>query len=262
MSPADVALLRALRSGAPAPVPFVELERLANLTRDGLSAALDDLHAAGFQLEHVGDGVAFRAAPDRLIAADLRAGLEENALIGREIIVLEQTDSTNDFLLRAASPETPEGLVAFAETQTAGRGQHGKQWASAPRRGLWFSILLRPEIALADSPRLTTWIAQTIAGTIRTELALETAVKPPNDVFVGDRKIAGVLVEMRATAQSHLAIAGIGINVNHEAADFPEEIRARAGSLRMSVNRVLERRDLAVAVLRNLDVTYRETFSP
>ncbi len=81
--------------------------------------------------------------PDRLIAADLRASLGEN-VIGRRIIVLESTASTNDFLRQMLTPELPEGFVVFAEEQTAGRGQRGNRWASASHLGLWFSLLLRP----------------------------------------------------------------------------------------------------------------------
>ena len=261
MSAADVAVLRALRANAPAPVPSGDLVRAASQTQIELGRTIDALREAGYKIEAQGEeGYVFRSAPDRLIADDLRAGLDE-VLIGREIIMLEQTGSTNDFLLQIAGPQVGEGLVVFAETQTAGRGQHGNRWASASRKGLWFSVLLRPRIALADSPRLTTWIAQSIAGSISRELSVIATVKPPNDVYVADRKVAGVLVEMRAAERSHIAIAGVGINVNQQLEDFPLEFQSRAGSLAMVSGRPIDRRELAVAVLRDLDRTYRETFA-
>src|SRR3954447_10108423 len=80
-------------------------------------------------------------------------------LIGREIQLLETTRSTNDAILDCITNETGAGIVVFAETQTAGRGQRGNVWESAARKGLWFSVLLRPQIALTDSIQLTSWAA-------------------------------------------------------------------------------------------------------
>lgn len=198
---------------------------------------------------------------DRLIADKLRDGLG-SCTIGREIIVVEETTSTNDAVLeRVTATTTPEGLVIFAERQTAGRGQRSNRWESAAHKGLWFSILLRPKIALAESSRLTAWAAATVAQTISEEFTLPASIKSPNDVYVDGKKIAGVLVEMRAQKNApHVAIIGIGINMNHRAEDFPEELRGRAVSLAMVLDRQLDRQKFAVALLRNLDRTYGEIF--
>src|SRR3954470_11910457 len=161
---------------------------------------------------------------DRLIADQLHAEVR-SAVIGRHIVVLEQTGSTNDAILRFASPQgTPasrppyradEGLVLFAEHQTAGRGQRGNRWESTSGKGLWFSILFRPEINLSDSGLLTIWAIDTVADVIRTQCDLEPVIKLPNDVQLYGRKVAGVLVEMRAQNKArHIAVIGIGININ------------------------------------------------
>ena len=193
----------------------------------------------------------------KLDAALLRAALGQ-CVIGREIIVLEQTASTNDVVLQMATPNVGEGLVVLAEEQTAGRGQHGNQWESASGLGLWFSILLRPKIPLEQSARLTDWAARTVAETVRGQFDVSPNVKPPNDVYLADRKIAGVVVEMRAQKNdSHFAIVGIGINVNQTPDDFSSNVRLHAGSLAMALGRSLDRHALAVALLRNLDQTYR-----
>src|SRR5512140_2359262 len=134
---------------------------------------------------------------DWLIAAELRAGLS-SAVIGREITIVEQTASTNDTILQIANANSKEGLVVFAEHQTAGRGQRGNRWESAAGKGLWLSILLRPKIDLASSPQLTIWAAEAISGAIENEFPLTPTIKPPNDVQIDGRKVAGVLVEMRA----------------------------------------------------------------
>jgi BirA family biotin operon repressor/biotin-[acetyl-CoA-carboxylase] ligase len=177
--------------------------------------------------------------------------------IGREIVVLEETTSTNDSALERASPDVAEGLVIFAEHQTAGRGQRRNRWESAPHLGLWFSILLRPKIDLRESPRLTAWAAAMVAQTIRAEFGLSPTIKAPNDVQIDGRKVAGVLVEMRAQANArHVAIAGIGVNVNHAREDFSEELREHAISIAMALNRKVDRGKFAIALLRNLDRSY------
>ena len=180
--------------------------------------------------------------------------------IGREIIVLEETTSTNDAVLQRATPTTPEGLVVFAEHQTAGRGQRTNLWESAAHKGLWFSILLRPKIEIASSPQLAEWAARTVAETISKEFSLPATMKLPNDVCVAGKKVAGVLVEMRAQkSAAHIAIVGIGVNVNHQPEDFSGEFGVRATSLAMALGRQIDRHQFAIALLRNLDRTYGET---
>jgi len=201
---------------------------------------------------------------DQLTADQLKSQIL-GAVIGRDIIVLEQTSSTNDAISRMAStdglPFIPEGLVVFAEHQTDGRGQRGNRWESAAGKGLWFSILLRPEIQLSDSGRLTVWAVEAISDVIQAELGLEPLIKLPNDVHVCERKVAGVLVEMRAQKNSrHVAVVGIGINVNQCREDFPAELQDRAISLGIASGRQVDRQTFAVALLRNLDLTYREEF--
>src|SRR5437773_8658024 len=197
---------------------------------------------------------------DRLIAGELQAHFA-CATIGRQIIVLEQTASTNDAILQVATANSNAGLVLFAEHQTAGRGQRGNKWESAAGKGLWFSILLRPGIQVNDSGRLTIWAMESICDVIRTEFALEPAIKLPNDVLLCGRKVAGLLVEMRAQQKKpHLAIVGIGINVNHSVEDFPPELQNRAISLAMALHRPVDGQKFAIALLQNLNRTYRAGF--
>ena len=198
--------------------------------------------------------------PEGLIAEQLQTDLA-SGVIGREVIVLDQAGSTNDAILQIANSNSKEGLVVFAEHQTAGRGQRGNRWESAAGKGLWFSILLRPRIDLASSPQLTAWAAQAVSDAIQSEFSLRPAIKPPNDVQIDGGKVAGVLVEMKAQQNApHLAIAGIGVNVNQSREDFPKEVQTRAISLAMALGKQINRQSFAVALLRKLDRTYRELF--
>jgi len=200
-------------------------------------------------------------AADWLSAAKLRAGLGHCA-IGREIIVLKETTSTNDVVLQMANQGAREGLVVFAEHQTAGRGQRGNVWESSAGKGLLCSILLRPNVAVHDSTRLVDWAIKGIAWTVESACLCTATIKPPNDIYIDGRKVAGVLVEMRAQPSApHLAVVGIGINVNQMPSQFPGAVRERAISLAIVLGGPIERNTLAIALLRNLDQLYRKDFS-
>ena len=189
---------------------------------------------------------------DRLIAKELRGGLE-GCRIGNEIVVVDEAASTNDLAWEAAERGAAEGFVVFAERQTKGRGQYGRRWESAPYQGLWLSILLRPVLTLRESPRLTSLLAEVVSATIAAETACATTIKLPNDICIASRKVAGVLVEGRTASDgSYVAVAGIGINVNQTLDNFPEELRATAGSLAMATGRRIDRARLAIALLRDL----------
>ncbi|MGI8436863.1 MAG: biotin--[acetyl-CoA-carboxylase] ligase [Chthoniobacterales bacterium] len=197
---------------------------------------------------------------DRLDAEALRAALVGHR-IGREVVVLEETTSTND-VIRQLAPAHAEGLIVFAEHQTAGRGQYGRRWESAAGKGLWFSILLRPLIEPAESARLTDSLSRSTAATIADELELQPTIKPPNDIYLDGRKVAGVLVEMRvAPGGRYFAIAGIGLNVNQATEDFPAELRQTSISLAMAKGQPVDRTRLALALLRKLDVGYAVEFT-
>lgn len=196
-------------------------------------------------------------SPDEpLDAAALRTALGER-LIGNRIIVLEETTSTNDVIAELA-PKNSEGLVVFAERQTAGRGQYGRRWESAPRKGLWLSVLLRPKIPVNESSRLTNLLATVVADAIGGTLGIGASIKPPNDVYIGSRKVAGVLMEMRVESSGgYCAVAGLGINVNQAIDDFPPELRETAGSLRLASGNFVDRLQFAAMLLRALDKRYR-----
>jgi BirA family transcriptional regulator, biotin operon repressor / biotin---[acetyl-CoA-carboxylase] ligase len=198
---------------------------------------------------------------DSLCGKELRAALT-NPCIGHKILVVEKTSSTNDLVWKMAQDGTSEGLVVFAESQSAGRGQRGNCWESAAGLGLWFSIFLRPKIGPPDSARIVMWTVHTVARVIGEESGIGPEIKSPNDIYLEGKKVAGVLVEMRVEKDGgYAAIVGIGVNVNQTDRDFSDEVRPRAGSLAMAAGRQIDRPALAAALLRNLDRSYREVFA-
>jgi BirA family transcriptional regulator, biotin operon repressor / biotin---[acetyl-CoA-carboxylase] ligase len=194
---------------------------------------------------------------DPLVADDLRTGLGK-CLVGNQLVVVEETRSSNDLVWEAEARGVPEGFVVFAERQTAGRGQYGRRWESAPHQGLWFSVLLRPRITLKESPQLTALLAGVAAATIIEETGCAASIRAPNDIYMAGRKVAGVLVEGRtASDRSYVAVAGFGVNVNQTLDDFPADLQTTAGSLRMATGRQLQRGHLAAALLRKLETDYQ-----
>ena len=167
-------------------------------------------------------------------ASVLRAALPANVVVGREIVVFRETDSTNDLAAQAGRDGVAEGIVFFAESQRAGRGRMGRQWVSPPGRNLLFSVLLRPAAVPAERwPELTFCAALAVAETAERFTGRTARVKWPNDVLVEGRKVAGVLLEAHHAQPPGFVVVGIGLNVLQGAEDFPPELRDRAGSLAM-----------------------------
>jgi len=253
MSAFDTALIRALRS-ATVHLPAGEIASLLHSTREAVTASVAGLREAGFNIdERPGLGFRLLASPDRLMSDDLRARLGSSRLI-REIIVFEETDSTNERAAQIGRGGSLGGVAIFAEQQTAGRGRFGRRWESAMGLGLWFSLLLRPALSLAQWPRLTTWTAVALAHAIESLFPMRCEIKWPNDVQIGGRKVAGVLIEtgIDPTGEA-FAVVGIGLNVNHEAEHFSDELRDRATSLRLAARRELSRPAVAIEVLQALE---------
>ena len=152
----DARLLRALRNSPDSLPPLPDL-----------AARIDGLRDAGYRIDETAPGE-FRliSAPAALIADDILAGLPEDAVIGREIIVFQQTASTNDLVARAGHDGAPQGLVIFAESQTAGRGRLGRRWNSPPGLGLLLSVLLRPIAPVERWAELTFCAALSVARTV------------------------------------------------------------------------------------------------
>lgn len=195
-----------------------------------------------------------------LDAAPIAALLPACPRIGREIQVLPETTSTNDVAARLAREGAPEGLVIFAERQTAGRGRMQRKWESVPGEGLYFSVLLRPKWHLADWARLTTWAGVAVARGLEAALpGVQAQIKWPNDVYLCGKKAVGILAESAPGhgASTGWAVVGIGVNVNQT--EFPEELRERATSLRLQTGDAaapLDRHAVAAAVLSQLDALY------
>lgn len=254
----DALILRNLRAAKTGSISGAELSQRLGISRAAIWARIEELRALGFDIQ-AGPHVGYRliASPDRLIADDLLSRLDSPRVIARDIRVFQETASTNDIIDKLGRDGAKEGMVVFAETQTAGRGRRGRKWCSIPRKGLWFSVLLRPRLPPQSATQLTAMTALALSNALRSYTALSPEIKWPNDVQIRGRKIAGILTELTADLDDlKYVVLGIGLNVNHELGDFPGGLRETATSLRMELNQVLDRPDLAATILMAIDQEY------
>ena len=154
--------------------------------------------------------------------------------LGSPLLFFESVLSTNTVLKQRAEQGAPEGTVVMAYTQTGGRGRMGRTWLSLPGLGLYLSVLLRPVWPAADSGFAATMVSLASARALRRLGVPNVAVQWPNDVFAGDRKIGGVLVEPRIAGNKiDFIVLGIGINVGHDAPALAGICKGRATSCRL-----------------------------
>ncbi len=254
----DAQILKALRDADGGSVSGVELSQKLGLSRAAIWARIDDLRSLGYQIEagpHSGYRLA--SAPDLLHADDLLSQLGRTKVIGRDIRVFQETTSTNDIVEKFARDGVDEGVVVFAESQTKGRGRLGRKWVSPSRKGLWFSVLLRPRMPLQDATQVTVASGAALRRAIQSITGLEATIKWPNDIFIRGKKVAGVLTELKAELDLvGYLILGIGMDVNLNANDFPADLRKTATSLKIELGSAVGRPALAVAVLQELDADY------
>jgi len=179
--------------------------------------------------------------------------------IGREVRWYDTLPSTNELARREAEAGAAEGLVLVAEQQTAGRGRLGRAWVSPPG-GLWFSIILRPSLGVAQIPLVGLAAAIATAAAIEETTGLHPRLKWPNDVLVGGRKVAGLLLEAGPVRRDSPAwlVAGIGINVNVAPEALPSRPRYPATSLAAATGGSADRGRLLRALLRRLNRDYDE----
>ena len=198
--------------------------------RAAVWARIEELRRVGYEISaSPHQGYTLQVAPNLLLADDLMSLVRDNEVVGRDIQVFEKTASTNDIVEKLARDGVSEGAVVFAEEQTQGRGRLGRTWASPSRRGLWFSVLLRPKLRPSAATQRTVAAATALSRAIRQQSRVVPEIKWPNDILIGGKKVAGVLTELSAELDDvkHV-ILGIGVNVNFTVSEFPAALRPLA----------------------------------
>jgi BirA family biotin operon repressor/biotin-[acetyl-CoA-carboxylase] ligase len=168
-----------------------------------------------------------------------------------EVRWFDSLDSTNRYLLDEARAGAPEGVVAVADHQTAGRGRRGRAWVAPPGASLLVSVLLRPALGPEQSQLVAMACGIAMVDAVERAAGFVPALKWPNDLVVGERKLAGILAE----AESDTVVVGVGVNVNWE--EVPPELAETATACNLEAGHEVDRRELLAAFLRGLDERYR-----
>jgi BirA family transcriptional regulator, biotin operon repressor / biotin---[acetyl-CoA-carboxylase] ligase len=169
-----------------------------------------------------------------------------NGRFGHPYLYVERCASTQ----RLLAQDAPEGAVAVAEEQTAGRGRLGREWSAPPHTSILASIVLRPRVPSAQLPELSLVAGDAVAKALAGAVGIEPVVKFPNDVLLGGWKVAGILAE----AADGRVVLGIGVNVNQQPGELPQDVRAT--SLRIATGRELDRASLLAEILTRLERSY------
>ncbi|MBN1958168.1 MAG: biotin--[acetyl-CoA-carboxylase] ligase [Desulfuromonadales bacterium] len=252
-------ILNLFRSHEGAFVSGQEISTQLGISRAAVWKQVKGLQQLGFTIEakHA-QGYRLLGNPAYLMAADIERGLKTR-IIGRQVVSLEETDSTNIQIKALAEQGALEGAVLVADRQSAGRGRLGRRWESPSGVNLYCSILLKPHIPVQQAPQLTFLSAAAVAETMTRVCQLSACVKWPNDILVNGAKIAGLLNEMNAeTEQIHFVILGIGINLNMTAEQLPTPLNYPATSVFLETGQQVDRALFLRTLLEILDHYYTE----
>ena len=225
------------------------------VSRTAVWKAIKQLREDGYDIEAVNNkGYRLGQVPDVIYEQELRS-LLHTKWFGSKILYFDSIDSTNNELKRQAETQVCHGLLAVAEEQTAGRGRRGHAWVSPPGTGIWFSFLLKPQISPDKASMLTLVAAIAVARAISETTGLVSQIKWPNDIVVNKKKVCGMLTELSAEmTQVNYVVIGIGINANNR--EFPDEIKETATSLYIEFGKPVKRAAVIEAVGRYFEQYY------
>src|SRR5436309_1161721 len=250
-------LLYALMQNMMIVVSGEKLARDLGVSHSTLVRWIDKLRQAGVEIRgQLFTGYRLVRLPDVVLPRLFRSRLR-TSMIGKSMYHFYSVDSTNAFAARlfAHGHKVREGALVIAEAQTAGRGRLGRTWHSERESGLYFSMILRPQIPPSLAPLFTLATAVAMHNAIERDTQLDIDIKWPNDLLIGSRKVCGILSEIQAEVDLlKTMIIGVGVNVNHEY--FPEDIAERATSLRIASGRIQSRMAILVEFLEEFESLY------
>lgn len=238
-----------------------QMSQELGISRAAVWKAVQALRSEGVQIDSVTNrGYRLRDAGTGLSLARVLAALGEQPDLQphpwRELIAFQpEVDSTNNVLKIQAAAGAPEGTVLVADRQTAGRGRLGRSFASPAGVGVYLSVILRPTALPTQLGHLTALAAVAVCDAVEAVCGIRPGIKWTNDPVIGKRKVSGILTELSLEAESgsvQYAIVGIGVNCNHQEADFPPEVQPMATSLAIETGHPVDRSLIAAELIRAL----------
>ncbi|MDF2504410.1 MAG: birA, biotin-(acetyl-CoA-carboxylase) ligase [Clostridium sp.] len=251
-------ILRLLKGNAEGFISGQEISEKFGVSRTAIWKYINQLKIDGYEIEAISKkGYRLISSPDILTNEEI-AGSLNTKYIGRSIIHFDSIDSTNNKAKELASLDEKNGTVIISEEQTMGKGRMGRNFISPKGKGIWMSIILKPDINPLNVAMVTQIGAAAINKAFR-EMKIETLIKWPNDILLNKKKICGILTEMSAElTKVNFLVMGIGINVNLDEADFTEEVREMATSVKIETGKSLSRKEIVSRILNNFEVLYED----
>lgn len=226
-----------------------KISRELNVSRTAVWKYIKKLRAEGYKIESSSHkGYSITEIPDVFTETEVKKYLK-NKLSDREVRFIHETDSTNEEAKR--NSKMPDGSVFIAEIQNGGKGRRGRKWESQEGKGIWMSILSKPDISLADVSKISLAAGLAVCDTMR-EAGLDAMIKWPNDIVINKRKVCGILTELSIEKSGkNYVVTGIGINVN--TMGFSQELSERATSMFLECGKKFLRAKIAASVICNYE---------
>jgi len=230
-----------------------EISNHLKISRQTLWKHIQDLRDVGYDIAAVPHlGYLLVSSPDRLFPFEVARRLGTK-FIGKKIIYLDTVSSTMDIAVQLGMQGLGEGTIVLAEAQSRGRGRFNRVWSSPKYKGIYLSLILRPKIAPNSTPILTLLSAVSICEAIKEITGLEAKIKWPNDIFIHNKKLGGILTELNAEMDvTHFVVIGVGLNVNND----KKALLAGATSLKDQKKEETSRIELLQEMLRSIEKNY------
>ncbi|MFF2586358.1 biotin--[acetyl-CoA-carboxylase] ligase [Peribacillus butanolivorans] len=260
-------LMEALSMANGAFISGQEIAEYIGCSRTAVWKHIEDLRSEGYNVEAVRKkGYRIISTPEKVSESEIQLGLETKKL-GKMIHYQESVESTQKIAHQLANEGVQEGTLVVAEEQVSGKGRLMRSWHSPKFSGIWMSLILRPKIPLHEAPQLTLLAAVAVVQAIEDITDLQPQIKWPNDILINRKKVTGILTEMQAESDRiHSVIIGIGMNINQQIEDFPEDLQEKASSLFIESGETVSRSKVIQRVLVRLENLYdlylQEGFMP
>lgn len=250
------------------PISGQALAEEFGISRTAIWKHLQALQEEGYSFETIKKkGYVLTTKPDKVDVASVTSFLNTKRY-GRYIHYLDECTSTQTIAHELARNGATDGTVIIAETQTSGRGRMSRAWESTRGKGIWMTVIIKPDVLPHQAPQFTLVAAVAIVNALKSLFKGFTPfIKWPNDVLINGKKCTGILTEMIAEIDMvQSLLIGIGINVNQQQADFPQELQSIATSLSIEENAILNRAEIVGTILNYLenycDQYVEEGFAP
>jgi BirA family biotin operon repressor/biotin-[acetyl-CoA-carboxylase] ligase len=253
-------LLKRLFEAEGEPVSGQEIADQFGLSRTAIWKYVKEIEKEGYEIGTIRKkGYYLINSPDRVNEANVQKHLNTKSF-GQRIHYFDTCKSTQFIAHDEEQNGALNGTVVISEEQTAGRGRMARPWDSTAGKGIWMSVITRPTLTPQQAPQMTLVAAVAVTRAIQEMTGIEPDIKWPNDILINGKKVTGILTELQADPdQVKAVILGIGMNVNQDKLDFPEELQDIATSLKIVSGKSVDRAQLIAKTLGFLEI-YTELY--